>query len=86
MTTFETGTDLGGIITAAADADAANKERFAAMNKKKENMDAGLKAKMQKMQQAMEKLFWVDDGVDPLVARLKKSRECKSRGSDDSTN
>ena len=36
------------------------------------------------VQQALEKLFWVDDGVDPLVARLKKSSECKSRGSDDS--
>ena len=47
------------------------------------NFDQGCTSEKCYVQQAMEKLFWVDDGVEPLVGRVKKSRECKSRGTDD---
>ena len=47
------------------------------------NFDKGCTSEKCYVQQAMEKLFWVDDGVEPLVGRVKKSRECKSRGTDD---
>ena len=38
----------------------------------------------QYVREALTKRFFKDDGVDPLVKRLKKSKTCRSRGADNS--